>query len=114
MDINETLHGNYVTLSPVGDLDANSSVHFDQKISELFASGQYNIHVDGSSVPYISSAGLGVFVSHLEDLTAYGGKFVISGLSDTVTDVFRILGLDQLSNLVVVKSDSEVPSQFDS
>ena len=112
MDINETLHDNYVTLSPIGDLDANSSVHFDQKISKLFAEGRYDIHIDGSNLPYISSAGLGVFVSHLEDLTANEGKFVISGLSDTVAEVFRILGLDQLNNLVIVQHVEEVPSLF--
>jgi anti-sigma B factor antagonist len=57
--------------------------------------------VDGREIRYISSAGLGVFISYLEELAIRGGRFVVSGLADNVRDVFQILGLDKLDHLVL-------------
>jgi anti-sigma B factor antagonist len=113
MQIREHEHSNYVSLAPAGDLDANSSVYLDEKLSELIGAGKTNIHIDGSGIPYISSAGLGVFISHIDELKAHQGMFVLSNLSDSVADVFTILGLDRLDNLRLVGSASEVDSYFE-
>ncbi len=100
MEIKEQKHKHYVTLLPIGDLDANSSMALDEKLQALLEAGDVHIHVDGREIPYISSAGLGVFVSHLEEITQLNGSLVISGLRDTVQDVFSLLGLDQLLTIV--------------
>lgn len=113
MEIKEAQHDRYVSLAPVGDLDANSSVFLDEKLRSLLEAGQYNIHVNAAEIPYISSAGLGVFISHLDELVLHSGKFVVSNLSDTVADVFKILGLNQLDNLILVPSEREVESHFE-
>ncbi|MDX2248594.1 MAG: STAS domain-containing protein [Bacteroidia bacterium] len=96
MEIREQINENYTTLCPVGELDANSSIHLDEKISSLIQNGKVHIHVDCRDVSYMSSAGLGVFISHLEEISARSGKLILSNLNPGVFDVFDLLGLNQL------------------
>jgi anti-sigma B factor antagonist len=79
-----------------GEVDASNSVILDKAIQELVELGAKSILVDGRELEYISSAGLGVFMSYLEDFSEYGITFSIFGLSKQVFEVFKILGLDQL------------------
>lgn len=79
-----------------GEVDASNSVELDQAIQAVIAEGTKKILVDGSSLDYISSAGLGVFMSYLEDFQDNEIAFIIFGLNDKVQNVFHILGLDQL------------------
>ncbi|WP_416171381.1 STAS domain-containing protein [Algoriphagus boritolerans] len=58
--------------------------------------GAKSIIVDGEKLDYISSAGLGVFMSYLEDFNDKGISMKICGLTPKVHEVFKILGLDQL------------------
>ena len=110
MEIKEKSNINYITLSPVGELDANSSVHLDEKINKTIAEGNLNIHVDCSEVTYISSAGLGVFISYLDHLKSHNGKLVLSNLKPNVYDVFDLLGLNQL--VEIVDSGEEIDQYF--
>lgn len=112
MEIIESFHSNYITLTPIGELDANSSVILDDKIADLLESGTVNIHIDGSQISYINSPGLGVVISYVDELAAQGGRFVFSSLSENVADVFSILGLDRLEHLIIVSDPSEVEAHF--
>lgn len=112
MEIREIVHSNYITLIPVGELDANSSVHLDDRITTLLEAGTANIHIDGSNISYISSPGLGVFVSYVDELEIQGGRFVISSLAENVADVFSLLGLDRLDRIIIVSDPNEVESHF--
>ena len=110
MDIQETQQNGFVTLGPVGDLDANSSVELDEVIQTMVEEGKVKIHIDGENLKYISSAGCGVFISYLDEINSQGGKLVFSDLSDNVLDVFELLGLNQI--VTIVKTRDEVPSLF--
>lgn len=79
-----------------GEVDASNSVILDEAIQELVAEGSKSILVDGKNLEYISSAGLGVFMSYLEDFQEQGVNLKICELTPKVYEVFRILGLDQL------------------
>ena len=107
MQITETPHSNYVSLAPAGDLDANSSIAMDEAIQAQMDAGNFNLHIDCSELIYISSAGLGVFISFMEELGAKGGKFVFSDMSDKIYKVFELLGLHQLMKIVPLKGDVE-------
>ena len=113
MEINEYKHAGYITLMPKGDLDANSSVYLDEKLRSLIDRHQVFIHIDCRKVPYISSPGLGVFISYLDELGSQGGRFVLSHLADNVADVFTLLGLEQLENLVQLREETERGSYFE-
>jgi anti-sigma B factor antagonist len=79
-----------------GEIDASNSVDLDEAIQGLLGSGSKSILVDGKGLDYISSAGLGVFMSYLEDFQDQGVTLKICSLSPRVLEVFQILGLDQL------------------
>lgn len=100
MEIKEVQNTAYTTLAPVGDLDANSSIEMDERIRQAIDGGQVNLHVDCSELQYISSAGLGVFISFMDELDSRGGGFVFSEMSDSVFKVFELLGLHQVMKIV--------------
>jgi anti-sigma B factor antagonist len=107
MQIQEHKNAKFITLIPDGDLDANSSMQMDEKIQEGIDRDIYKFHIDCAGLRYISSAGLGVFISFMEVLTANGGKFVFSGMAENVYKVFQLLGLEQLMTIVKTKEEAE-------
>lgn len=96
LKIEKTKTDDHCVLRLEGEVDASNSVELDLAIQQLMADNTKKILVDGSSLEYISSAGLGVFMSYLEDFQDNGVRFAIFGLSNKVRNVFHILGLDQL------------------
>jgi anti-sigma B factor antagonist len=96
LNIEKTKTDQHITLSLEGEVDASNSVELDLAIQQLMAENVNKILIDGSSLEYISSAGLGVFMSYLEDFEKSGVRFAIFGLNSKVKNVFHILGLDQL------------------
>lgn len=112
MEIQEKRHVNYVCLTPIGELDANFSVYMDEKIESLIEEGITNIHVDCSKMTYISSAGLGVFLSHLDEIKNQNGHLIFSNMSGNVCDAFELLGLDQLVN--IIEEESEITTIINS
>lgn len=100
IEIKKEIKGNVYQLMVSGEADASSSIHLDKAINDAFRSGKKNILVDCSSLNYISSAGLGVFMSYIEEMNAENVSMVIYGLNDKVKNIFQILGLDQLLKVV--------------
>lgn len=90
----------YLTIRPVGEVDAHSSIELDEKFGELIEAGNANLHFDCSELIYISSAGLGVIISHIDLLTEKQGKLVISSPNESVAEVLELLGLNQLLTIV--------------
>jgi anti-sigma B factor antagonist len=87
-----------------GEIDASSSIQLDEVLEGSINANNAKIIVNGEGLAYISSAGLGVFMSYLEDIKTHNIKMAIYGLNEKVKNVFEILGLDQLLN-IVDKSD---------
>lgn len=99
LKIEKTKTDEHITLRLEGEVDASNSVELDSAIQQLMADNVKNILIDGSALGYISSAGLGVFMSYLEDFQNNGVKFAIFGLNSKVKNVFHILGLNQLMTI---------------
>lgn len=101
-------------LSPEGYLDAHTAPEFENAIQREIEAGHRKLIVDCAGLSYISSAGLGVFMSFLEDLRDAGGDIKISGPSPKVLQVFELLGFpaifDMLPDLpAAVKRYAESP-----
>lgn len=102
--IERTKEENKDILRLIGEVDASNSVLLDQSIQEVVQEGPSFLLIDGKELGYISSAGLGVFMSYLDDFAERGIRFAIFGLNDQVEEVFKILGLDRLIAIVPDKS----------
>lgn len=103
--IDTKLDGDILIVKVSGDVDASSSITLDNAISKVISDGHKKILIDGNEMHYISSAGLGVFMSYLQDFEKENIKMALFGMNDNVVNVFKILGLDQL--IKMVKSEDE-------
>ena len=83
-----------------GEVDASSSIHLDEALQRAFQSDASNVLVDCQGLQYISSAGLGVFMSYIQELEVTDKKMALFNMSEKVYKVFEILGLHQLLTIV--------------
>jgi len=81
-----------------GEVDASSSIHLDNALSKALAEHK-KILVDLTNLEYISSAGLGVFISYLEEIRGNDIELVLFGLKEKVKQVFQILGIHDLMTI---------------
>lgn len=100
MEIKTSIENNILKISIYGELDASSAIEMDEVMKKSFEDNQLKIILDCKGLRYISSAGLGVFVSYLEDFKAKNGVFIFYDMSDAVYNTFQILGLDKIMTIV--------------
>jgi anti-anti-sigma factor len=87
-------------VAPEGRLDSNTSSGFEKAVRELLAGGAQTLLMDFSGLDYMSSAGLRIVLLAAKRMKACGGKLVICGLNESITEVFEISGF--LASLNVV------------
>lgn len=83
-----------------GYLDAHTAPEFENAVQREVDAGNRRIIVDCQGLTYISSAGLGVFMSFLEEIRDAGGDIKICGPSPKVLQVFEILGFPALFDML--------------
>lgn len=110
VQIDTTKESDITTLIINGDVDASSSIQLDESLGAIVSNGDPKILIDCAGLNYISSAGLGVFMSYIEDINTKNIKMALFGLNEKVMNVFDILGLDQL--LTIVKTKKEALSRI--
>lgn len=91
----------------IGEIDASSSIELDLAIAKSVGEGHTKVLVDCGALEYISSAGLGVFMSYIEEFNDKNIKMVLFGMSDRVANTFQILGLNELLNIAKDKVDAK-------
>jgi len=107
MEIKVLEEEGYCIISVSGDLDASSSVKLDDELTQAINKGKTSILIDFTSLNYISSPGIGVFTSRLEDCESGKLFLAIYGLSEKVMKVFKLLGLDKLMPILNTKNDAK-------
>ncbi|WP_425390068.1 STAS domain-containing protein [Ekhidna sp.] len=98
-------------ISVKGEIDAGSSIYLDDALKSAMEQGEKKIIADLSGLDYISSAGLGVFISHLDEFKLKEIQLTLFGINETVKQVFDILGLEKL--LTIVENKEAAISTFD-
>jgi anti-sigma B factor antagonist len=83
-----------------GYLDAHTAPAFEDAIQQEVDANLCRIIVDCRNLDYISSAGLGVFMSFVEDVRERQGDIKICGLNSNVKEVFDILGFPQIFDVL--------------
>jgi len=97
-----------VTLALEGELDASSAIKLDAELAQPALLTCDKVLVNFQQLSYISSAGIGMFLSHLPRLQGAGVKVVFFNLPEKILNVFEILGLDALLHLAVTEQDALV------
>lgn len=91
----------------IGEIDASSSIELDLAIAKSVGEGYTRILVDCSALEYISSAGLGVFMSYIEEFKDKNIKLVLFGMNEKVANTFEILGLHELLKICRDKTEAK-------
>lgn len=97
--LNRTMQDDLSIIRLEGYLDAHTAPQFEGAIQSEIDAGHYRIVVDCAKLTYISSAGLGVFMTFVEEVREQNGDIKISGLTPKVQQVFEILGFSSLYDL---------------
>ncbi len=92
LTISKHKEGDVVVVSPEGSIDTHTAPDFEKALKDLLESGQVKVVVDMSGVSYISSAGIGVFMSLIGDFRSKGGDIKAASMSDKVYKVFETVG----------------------
>jgi anti-sigma B factor antagonist len=93
-------------LSLTGFLDAHTAPEFEKAIQQEFDASHVRLIVDCGGLTYISSAGLGVFMSFIEDIRAANGDLKICNLTPKVAQVFEVLGFDSIFEMMPTLNDA--------
>lgn len=93
-------HGDIVVLALDGYLDAHTAPQFEKAIQDEHTAGRNKMIADCSGLTYISSAGLGVFMSFIEEIREAGGDVKLAGIVPKVYQVFEVLGFPALFDIV--------------
>lgn len=104
--VHTSQQGPITILALDGFLDAHTAPRFEEAIQTEITAGRRGIVVDCGKLTYISSAGLGVFMSFIEELRDAGGDIKICSVVPKVLQVFEILGFQSLFDIVDTVPDA--------
>ena len=91
----------------IGEIDASSSIELDLAIARSVGEGFTKVLVDCSALEYISSAGLGVFMSYIEEFKDKNLRMALFGMNEKVANTFKILGLNELLQIGKDKTEAK-------
>jgi len=111
VDVRTDFEGDSCLITINGEVDASSSIYLDEALEKAVNADVTKILVDCQNLNYISSAGLGVFMSYIQELETKNKKMVLYHMSDKVYKVFEILGLHQL--LTIVETEEQAKTGAD-
>jgi anti-sigma B factor antagonist len=79
-----------------GVIDTLTASELEEVIESLLKRQRYRIVIDLAGVDYISSAGWGIFISHIKDVRANSGDIKLSGMVSDVYEIFQLLEFDNI------------------
>jgi anti-sigma B factor antagonist len=79
-----------------GEIDLHVSPVVTASLTAMIEKKPERVVIDLSEVTYIDSAGLAALIQAMQKVEAYGGKFLLAGLQETVRSIFEISRLDQV------------------
>ena len=79
-----------------GEIDLHVSPRVSASLGAMIEQKPSRVVVDLSKVSYIDSSGLAVLIEGMQNVEAYGGKFLLAGIQENVKPIFEIARLDQV------------------
>ncbi len=79
-----------------GVIDTITASELEQVIDSLMRRQRYKILIDLAGVDYISSAGWGIFISHIKDVRANRGDIKLANMIPNVREIYQLLEFDNV------------------
>src|SRR6516164_6634467 len=83
-------------LSLQGEIDLHVSPALTESLNAMIEKKPERIAIDLAQVTYIDSAGLAALILAMQEVEAYGGKFFLAGLHETICSILATSRLDQI------------------
>ena len=78
-----------------GDIDLHVSPAVTESLNAVIKKKPEWMVVDLSRATYIDSSGMAALILAMQEVEAYGGKFFLSGLQETLRSIFETSRLDR-------------------
>jgi anti-sigma B factor antagonist len=78
-----------------GDIDLHVSPVVTESLNAMIKKKPERMVIDLSGATYIDSAGVAALILAMQEVEAYGGKFFLSGLQETLRSIFEISRLER-------------------
>jgi anti-sigma B factor antagonist len=79
-----------------GEIDLHVCLSVTTSLNGIIEKKPERLVVDLSGVTYIDSSGFAALIQAMQKVEAYGGKFRLAGLQETVRWIFEMSRLDQV------------------
>ncbi len=96
LEVKTEISQGVVFLRPRGRIDPLTVDDFERELERNIKEGRVKIILDCSELEYISSAGLGVLIGHIEEIREKGGDLVICCTTSRVYQIFDLLGFTRI------------------
>lgn len=110
--VNNREVSNVSVLDLSGYLDAHTAPILEDAFAKLIDQNKFNIIVNFSSLDYISSAGLGVFMAFIDKVRSNSGDIKLTSMSKKIFNIFDLLGFPLLYE--IFNDDTEAIQKFNS
>ena len=84
---------NVLTLD--GQIDFHRSPRLASSLQTMMETKPVRVVVDLGGVTYIDSSGLAVLIQAMQEIEAYGGRFMLASVPKNLGDIFESAGLGQ-------------------
>lgn len=98
--------GDILFIKLTGYIDTYNSNYFTNRMNKILEIGVYKIIFDYSGVSYVSSTGIGSFMTVLKTVKSHGGGIVLLKMVPRVYEVFSLLGFSQFFKIVDTLEDA--------
>jgi anti-sigma B factor antagonist len=79
-----------------GDIDLHVSPVVAEALNAMIKKKPERIVIDLSRATYIDSAGIAVLILAMQEVEAYGGKFFLAGMQETLRSIFETSRLERV------------------
>lgn len=86
-------------VTPPSRLDSNTAPGLQTLLDHQLAAGRNVLLIDMTTVDYISTSGLKVFVNTWRQIEANSGHFALAGMVPNIREVFETVGFDQFFDI---------------
>ncbi len=107
LEVRKENTGNVTVIIPKGSIDPLTVDEFERALEESLKEGKVKLVLDCSFLDYISSAGLGVLIGHIEEIREKGGDLVICCTSTKVYQIFDLLGFTKIFKFFPDRNSAE-------
>ena len=107
MEFSHDRSGDTLVVNATGRVDGANASDFLDTLQGMFEPDDQRIILDLGGLEYISSAGLRVLLMAAQNLDKQQKSFSICSLTESVGDVFRISGFDQIISVFASVDDAK-------